>query len=266
MTGLAVPTILRSSTRWWSWVVAALVTAAIAVGWVYYVAHFISRGGGSGRTLLLALIGLWLAAAINLAGMRNVGIFQSVTLALRLTPWVLIVTLSLVFVHANSLTPWNTSDGISRTAISGALVICVVSYLGTRTAAVAAAKVRDPRRSLPRSTVYGTTPIAAVYVLCLIAAFVLIPAGGVVFGADGATHSADSGNQGGVLLAIVVLVCGIGALNGWMLTTVALYPRDPTHESARTTPISSIIATAAFASIAVMITWWAAVGGSWFIA
>ena len=36
------------------------------------------------------------------------------------------------------------------------MAICLFSYLGVETAAVAAAKVRDPERNVPRATIFGT--------------------------------------------------------------------------------------------------------------
>jgi basic amino acid/polyamine antiporter, APA family len=45
------------------------------------------------------------------------------------------------------------------------------------TAAVAAAKVPDPERNVPRATVFGTLATAAVYLLSLTAVFGMIPTG-----------------------------------------------------------------------------------------
>ena len=49
------------------------------------------------------------------------------------------------------------------------------SYLGVETAAVAAAKVRDPDRNVPRATVLGTIACAVVYMLSLTAVFGILP-------------------------------------------------------------------------------------------
>ncbi len=74
------------SNAWSYWITAWAGNAAIAVGWVYYVEHFINRGGGTFWTIILVLAGLWIPAAINLTGMRNVGAFQVVTTVMKFTP------------------------------------------------------------------------------------------------------------------------------------------------------------------------------------
>ena len=56
------------------------------------------------------------------------------------------------------------------------MAICLFSYLGVETAAVAAGKVRNPERNVPKSTIYGTLASAVVYMLSLIAVFGILPA------------------------------------------------------------------------------------------
>ena len=55
------------------------------------------------------------------------------------------------------------------------MAIALFSYLGVETAAVAAAKVRDPDRNIPRATIFGTLATAVVYMLSLTAVFGILP-------------------------------------------------------------------------------------------
>src|SRR5881227_1089136 len=64
---------------WSYWITAWAGNAAIAVGWVLYVEHFINKGHTKWITVLLVLVGLWLPAAVNLTGVRNIGSVQVVT-------------------------------------------------------------------------------------------------------------------------------------------------------------------------------------------
>ena len=70
------------------------------------------------------------------------------------------------------------------------MAICLFSYLGVETAAVAAAKVRDPERNVPKSTIYGTLASAAVYLLSMIAVFGILPAAALAEDANKASYSA----------------------------------------------------------------------------
>src|SRR5207249_9609992 len=66
---------------------------------------------------------------------------------------------------------WNVSGESSINAICGGMAIALFSYLGVETASVAAAKVRNPDRNIPRATILGTIATAVVYLLSLTVAF-----------------------------------------------------------------------------------------------
>src|SRR5215831_5193761 len=63
---------LGFANAWSYWITAWAGNAAIAVGWVLYVEHFINKGQNKLITVLLVLIGLWLPAAVNLSGVKNI--------------------------------------------------------------------------------------------------------------------------------------------------------------------------------------------------
>ena len=254
---------------WSYWITAWAGNAAIAVGWVYYVENFVNKDGARGWSILIALVGLWIPAAVNLSGLRNVGSFQVVTTALKFIPLFLMATLGLFFIHAGNFTPWNTSGDTNLSAIGGAMAICLFSYLGVETAAVAAAKVREPKRNVPRATVYGTLASAAVYMLSLIAVFGIIPAGALALDENRASYSVAAnlivgGSWTGNIVAIVVIISGIGALNGWTMICAemplaaakdGLFPRQFGQLSARRVPAFGIVSSTALASLAVVISY-----------
>src|SRR5215470_11542900 len=70
---------LGFANAWSYWITAWGGNAAIAVGWVLYVEHFINKGHNKLFSVLLVLIGLWIPAAINLSGVKNMGSVQAVT-------------------------------------------------------------------------------------------------------------------------------------------------------------------------------------------
>ena len=104
------------------------------------------------------------------------GVFQVWTTVLKFVPLAFMATVGLFFISTGNFTPWNTSGDSNLAAIGGAMAICLFSYLGVETAAVAAAKVRDPDRNVPRATIFGTLASAVVYMLSLIAVFGILPA------------------------------------------------------------------------------------------
>jgi APA family basic amino acid/polyamine antiporter len=267
------------ANAWSYWITAWAGNAAIAVGWVYYVEKFLNKGSVPAWSIVIALFGLWIPAAVNLTGLRSMGSFQLWTTVLKFIPLVLMSTVGLFFVTAGNFTPWNLSGDSSLSAIGGAMAICLFSYLGVETAAVAAAKVRDPARNVPKSTIYGTLASGVVYMLSLIAVFGILPASGLALDANKASYSvaADhiigSGSWAGNLVALAVIVSGIGALNGWTMicaemplaaTKDGLFPKRFGSLSSRQVPAFGIVASTALASLAVIVSYLGTSGASVF--
>lgn len=263
---------------WSYWITAWAGNAAIAVGWVFYVEHFINKGGSTWGSILIALAGLWIPAAVNLSGVRNLSQFQVVTTILKFVPLIFMGTVGLFFISAGNFTPWNTSGDTTMSAIGGAAAICLFSYLGVEATAVTAAKVRNPGRNVPRSTLGGTLLSALVYLLSLVAVFGILPATALAADSNKASYAAAAneifgGSWAGNLVALAVVVSGIGALNGWTLICAempraaakdGLFPQVFARESSRGMPAFGIVASTALASVAVLISYWGTNGATVF--
>src|SRR6188472_524513 len=57
---------LGFSNAWSYWITAWAGNAAIVTGWVFYVEHFINKGSITGWSIVIAVVGLWIPAVINL--------------------------------------------------------------------------------------------------------------------------------------------------------------------------------------------------------
>ena len=129
----------RSATRWgftnaWSyWITAWAGNAAIAVGWVLYVEHFINTGHNPVFSVLLVLVGLWIPAAINLSGVKNMGTVQVVTTIVKFVVLAFMATVGLFFIQAANYVPFNVSGESAIVAIGGGMAIALFSYLGVET-------------------------------------------------------------------------------------------------------------------------------------
>ena len=260
------------SNAWLYWITAWAGNAAIVVGWVLYVEEFINKSQDKLGSILIALLGLWIPAAINLSGVKNMGSVQVWTSILKFVPLVFMSTVGLLFISSGNFHPWNISGESNMSAIGGAMALCLFSYLGVETAAVAAAKVRDPDRNVPRSTILGTLATAAVYLLSLIAVF------GIVSSSDlaksnapyaTAVNSIFGGTWAGNLMAILVIVSGFGALNGWTMicaemplaaSSDGLFPTRFGAITRQGVPAFGIIASTVLASVAMIFAYMGTAG------
>jgi basic amino acid/polyamine antiporter, APA family len=267
------------ANAWSYWITAWAGNAAIVVGWVFYVEHFVNKDSVPGWSILIALVGLWVPAAVNLTGVRNMGQFQVVTTVLKFLPLALMSTVGLFFIDTAHFTPWNVSGGTNLSAVGGAMAICLFSYLGVETAAVAAAKVRDPERNIPRSTVLGTLASSVVYLLSMLAVFGILPASELAKADNKASYSVafnqvvGGGSWAGDLVAVAVIISGLGALNGWTMICAemplaaarnGLFPARFGRLSSRQVPATGIIASTLLASVAMVVSYMGASGASVF--
>jgi basic amino acid/polyamine antiporter, APA family len=267
------------ANAWSYWITAWAGNAAIVVGWVFYVEHFVNKDSVPGWSILIALVGLWVPAAVNLTGVRNMGQFQVVTTVLKFLPLALMSTVGLFFIDTAHFTPWNVSGGTNLSAVGGAMAICLFSYLGVETAAVAAAKVRDPERNIPRSTVLGTLASSMVYLLSMLAVFGILPASELAKADNKASYSVafnqvvGGGSWAGDLVAVAVIISGLGALNGWTMICAemplaaarnGLFPASFGRLSSRQVPATGIIASTLLASVAMVVSYMGASGASVF--
>lgn len=253
------------ANAWSYWITAWAGNAAIAVGWVLYVEHFINTGHRKVFSVLLVLVGLWLPAAINLSGVKNMGSVQVGTTIVKFAALAFISTVGLFSVHRVNFTPWNVGGDSAISAIGGGMAIALFSYLGVETAAVAAAKVRDPDRNVPRATILGTIATAVVYLLSLTVVFGVLPSSRLASATAPFSDAANAmfgGTLAGDLMAVAVIVSGFGALNGWTMICAemplaaandGLFPPRFRRMSRNGVPAFGIVMSIVLASIAVVI-------------
>ena len=214
-------------TAWCYWITAWAGNAAIVASWVLYVESLFGIENPSGWTNFgIALLGLWIPAAINLAGVKRMAIFQNITVVLKFLPLLLVGVVGWFFVSSANFGPFNATGGSLYSGISIAAGVALFSFIGVETASIAAARVKDPRRNVGRASVIGTLLSALLYVAVTAAVMGLVPHESLV--KDGAPFVAAFNTMFGSawilgkLVALTAVISGIGALNGWTLVTAEM--------------------------------------------
>lgn len=252
---------------WSYWITAWAGNAAIVVAWVGYVEVFWNSGHAKVWSIVIALVGLWLPALVNLSGVRNIGVAQVVTTVLKFIPLLFMATVGLLFIKAHNFGAFNASGTSAAGAISAAAAIALFAYLGIETASVVAGRVRNPARNVARATILGTIGCAVVYILGTVTVFGTVSNADLQKSAAPFTDSANAifgGQWAGNLVAIAAIVSGLGALVGWTLITAEmpqaaardrLFPAPFARESRRGVPAFGIIVGTVLASVLTVISY-----------
>jgi APA family basic amino acid/polyamine antiporter len=260
------------SNAWLYWITAWSGNAAIVVGWVLYVQEFVNTDANKLFSIVLALIGLWLPAVINLNGVKSMGFVQLWTSVLKFIPLVFMSTVGLFYINTANFEVWNISGESTIGAIGGAMALCLFSYLGVETASVAAAKVRDPDTNVPKATIYGTLGTAVVYLLSLTAVFGIVSAAALSESTAPfatAVNEIFGGTWAGYVMSGLVVISGFGALNGWTMICAemplaaakdGLFPDAFGRLSQRGVPRFGIIASTVLASVFMVLSYAGSVG------
>lgn len=252
---------------WSYWITAWAGNAAIVVAWVGYVEVFWNTGHQRGWSIVIALLGLWLPAVVNVAGLRSIGAVQVLTTVLKFVPLLFMATVGLLFIESANFGAFNASGGSVLGAVSAAGAIALFSYIGIETASVVAGRVRDPGRNVGRATVLGTLACALVYILGTLTVFGTVPHGALVESSAPFTDSANAifgGQWAGDTIAVAAIISGFGALVGWSLIVGEmpqaaardrLFPARFARDSRRGVPAFGIITGTVLASVLTIVSY-----------
>jgi basic amino acid/polyamine antiporter, APA family len=260
-------------TGWCYWIQAWAGNAAIVSAWVFYVdALFGIHPSGIGNWGI-ALAGLWLPAAVNLAGVRQMAWFQNITVVLKFLPLLFVAVVGWFFVTAGNFGTFNASGGSLYGAIGIAAGVALFSFIGVEVAAITAKRVRDPKKNVGRASLLGTAVSAVLYLLASAAVMGLVPHHDLVNNTAPFVNAFETifsqGAWAGHLVAGLAVVSGIGALNGWTLVTAevsravaadGLFPGAFTWTDRRDSAWFGIVLAAALPSVLMLWSYTTAAG------
>jgi basic amino acid/polyamine antiporter, APA family len=249
---------------WAYWVSIWTTNVTLGVAAISYASIFWPALGQHGA--LGALVLLWAITAINLRGARAAGGFQMVTLIIKLVPLIAVMALIAVVLTRQGgsvITPF-PSQGLSASAVGGSAILTLWAMLGFESASVAADKVENPARTIPRATMIGTAATGLIYLVACSGIALMLPADQVTgSNAPFSIFVERYGSHGSALLiAGFATISAIGALNGWSLlqgvlpATMArkgLLPAWLAGETGRGVPARALILSSVISSVFVIL-------------
>jgi APA family basic amino acid/polyamine antiporter len=246
---------------WGYWISIWSGNAAIATGFAGYMGAFVPAVSKNPMVAgIVASAAIWFLSWVNSLGVRNAGIVQLVTAALKLIPLFAIGLLGLMYFDPDNFVPFNLSGGSTLSAITATASLTLWAFLGLESATIPAGDVADPERTIPRATILGTLAAAAVYILGTVAVMGVVSPGNLSRSTAPYADAASLmwGGWASYAVAAGAAVSCFGALNGWILLqgqlplAVArdgLFPPAFARLSKRGTPAPGILISSALATV-----------------
>jgi cadaverine:lysine antiporter len=140
---------------------------AIAVAGVSYFSYFFSALNEWLNSLLATIVVIWIVCIINIVGgVKWIGRLITTGIILMLIPVVLTATIGwFYFSYDTFIANWNVSGKGNSTAIINSVILCLWSFIGLESSSVEANLVKNPKKTIPLSTLIATLITAVLYIL-----------------------------------------------------------------------------------------------------
>jgi APA family basic amino acid/polyamine antiporter len=249
---------------WGYWISIWASLPVMAMAFAGAVVSLVPGLHQSAMVLALTLGAIWLVAIVNLRGVKSAGVFAEVTTYAKLVPFVAVALLGLFFVHPAQLTEFNPSGEGVFTSMAALAPLTMFAYLGLESATVPAGDVRDPDRTIPRSTILGISIAALLYVLGTVVVMGVVPRPQLVNSIAPFQDAAGAiwGPWAAYGVSLGVIISSIGALNGWTLLMAQvpmaaaqdkLFPPLFGRLSPRGVPAFGIVLSAGLATVLLLV-------------
>ncbi len=205
---------------WCYWISVWVTNAVLSIGVVGYFIN-VFPAAASIPPAALAVSFMWIFVAVNLLGVKSGGRVQVVTSLLKIVPLLLVMFVGAFSILASpgSYTPNLPTTPITGQASMAAAAVALYTMLGFESAAVAAGRVKDPQRTIPRATLIGTLTVAVIYVAIVAIGLLVVPQATLATSDAPFVTITDHllGPGNGRWVSLFVVISGLGCLNGWTL-------------------------------------------------
>ncbi len=171
-------------------------------------------------SLMTSLVLIWGSTLINIFGLRFASAVQVFVTILKIVPLIVFALIGVFYFDPAVFSQQPLSvEFDSCNALSGAVSIALLSFLGLESATIPADEVNTPSKTIPRATILGVLLTLVIYVLGSVVIMSSVPQSEL---AQSTAPYVDSsrilfGSTVASVMAIVGSIGCIGTLNGWVL-------------------------------------------------
>lgn len=249
---------------WGYWISIWASLPVIAVAFAGAIINVMPALHSRGMFVALTLGAIWAVVLINLRGVKTAGTVAEIMTYSKLIPFGAVALVGLAYVRPEHFAEFNPSGQSLLTASAALAPLTMFAFLGLESATVPADDVRDPSRTIPRSTILGISIAGLLYVLGTVVVMGVVPREQLVTSVAPFTDAARLmwGGWGAGAISLAVILSSIGALNGWTLlmgqvplaaARDGLFPALFGRLSARSVPAAGIVISAGLATALIAI-------------
>lgn len=248
---------------WGYWLSIWTGNAAISVAGVGYLSVFMpSLKEHQSLSALLAIGAIWLFTYINTKSIKKVGVVQLITTAIKILPLLLMGTLGFFHFSQSHFVPFNLSETSSFDAITATAALALWAFLGLESATIPSDKVKNPGKTIPRSTIAGIIIAALLYISSTTGVMGILAPADLQQSAAPFADAAYSiwGKWASALVGAGAAIACFGALNGWILlqgqlpmaaAKDKLFPPAFSKLSKKGIPVAGLLVSSILASVLV---------------
>jgi APA family basic amino acid/polyamine antiporter len=207
-------------TAWTYWLVSWVSSIAVIIAAVGYLIPLL------GLTGPLWIFGLEAAVIIaitllNLRGVAIVGSFEFYLTIFKCSPLVIIPLTALIYFkpeHFQNLNPGNL--GMFH-CLNTASLMTFWGFIGLEIATTASNIIDNPKKTIPRAVVLGTSIVAIIYLISSFGIMGIIPHDALALSSAPYSDAAQILFKNGfhLFIAVIAVLACLGTLNAWVLTS-----------------------------------------------
>ena len=252
---------------WGYWISCWISNGAIAIAIIGAASFFVPElAANSALSASLALILIWFFTWINSLGIKESGRVQLITTILKILPLIFIIVFGVFFFDVNNLPKFNLTGESDFSAISAVATLTLYAFLGIECATIPAGNIKNPEKTIPKATMFGTIIVTILYILGTLILFGILPIEVLQKSPAPFAEAAKimGGEYGGYFVAVGVIISGLGVLNGWILITGQislatakdnLFPEFFKRENKKGAPVTGFVIGAVLSSLVMLLNY-----------
>ncbi|MFL0247874.1 amino acid permease [Candidatus Clostridium stratigraminis] len=195
---------------------AAIITAAIS----YLSCFFPIINANRLLAFLISSAILWIFTFINVRGVKGAGAVSMITTICKILPLIIFAAIAVMHFNSSNFTTASSNNNIGLSTLPAAVGITLWSFLGFESATIPAGEIKNPKRNVKLSTIYGTVITAVIYITISVLAIGAMPQYKLAVSnapLSEIINTLTSSSWGSTLIALGAVISIIGTISGWIL-------------------------------------------------